>query len=498
MNGRLKVWPLAAAVSVAAHVALLAGLVLVLRPARIPRQPMPETRIDIAAHQVDRSDAIAQSAMGDRVSQAIAPGQGLAGTAIPASYADALPVDPERVTGLAVAPSAAVSLSTTGKAAPSAFLRPASVTATPASPVKMAALSPATTVTAALPATDPAARAFALIQRAGPAETTAAAPAGGTDLPRIAPETQQITPAAADAPARPELSSQNIATRAAPLPPSAEHVTAALAWSGDESRAVDPLSLAAIQAFMQPAGIAAFSADATALRDGLAATLRGVPCARLQTVFRPETGALELRGHVPDDSLRGPVLAALQRQVGPAIPIEDRLLILPHTQCQALTGIAATGLAQSTEKATNPRIVGADAYARDYRYTPGQRLALDVQAPDYDSVIYVDYFDADGNVLHIQPNDIVALEHVAPRSLLAIGREQAGKPSLDLVIAPPYGQEIAVAFATSDPLYDGLRPLVEPAGPYLAFLRDRVSVMRAEKPDFKGEWVYFFITTAAD
>ena len=85
MNGRLKVWPLAAAVSVAAHVALLAGLVLVLRPARIPRQPMPETRIDIAAHQVDRSDAIAQSAMGDRVSQAIAPGQGLAGTAIPKS-----------------------------------------------------------------------------------------------------------------------------------------------------------------------------------------------------------------------------------------------------------------------------------------------------------------------------------------------------------------------------------------------------------------------------
>jgi hypothetical protein len=70
-----------------------------------------------------------------------------------------------------------------------------------------------------------------------------------------------------------------------------------------------------------------------------------------------------------------------------------------------------------------------------------------------------------------------------------------GKEGLQLTIAPPFGQEIAAAFAASEPLYDGLRPIQEPAAPYLAFLQERVREARAKNPDFKGEWVYFFITT---
>ena len=38
--------------------------------------------------------------------------------------------------------------------------------------------------------------------------------------------------------------------------------------------------------------------------------------------------------------------------------------------------------------------------------------------------------------------------------------------------------------------------MVEPAAPYLAFLKSRVAARRAEHADFKGEWVYFFVTTA--
>lgn len=47
------------------------------------------------------------------------------------------------------------------------------------------------------------------------------------------------------------------------------------------------------------------------------------------------------------------------------------------------------------------------------------------------------------------------------------------------------------------PLYAGTRPLVEPAAPYLAWLKQQVRAARAEHADFKGEWVYFFVTTAA-
>jgi hypothetical protein len=78
---------------------------------------------------------------------------------------------------------------------------------------------------------------------------------------------------------------------------------------------------------------------------------------------------------------------------------------------------------------------------------------------------------------------------------MRVGAPDAGEPFLNITIGPPYGQEIAAAFAASAPLYDGLRPLSEPADAYLAWLKTRVAEARARDPDFKGEWVYFFVST---
>jgi hypothetical protein len=97
----------------------------------------------------------------------------------------------------------------------------------------------------------------------------------------------------------------------------------------------------------------------------------------------------------------------------------------------------------------------------------------------------------------LQPNGRVPLEFFAAKMALSVGRDRADKPSLDITVSPPFGQEIAAAFATSQPLYDGVRPLQEPAGPYLEFLKDRVGAARDRAPQFKGEWVYFFISTQA-
>ena len=158
---------------------------------------------------------------------------------------------------------------------------------------------------------------------------------------------------------------------------------------------------------------------------------------------------------------------------------------------------ADVGLPQSTEQTTNDQLIGETSHARAYEYSQGQRLQFDLVAPDYDAVVYVDYFNANGEVIHLAPNETIALELLSAKSLIKVGAEPLGKPSLNITIGPPYGQEIAVAFAASGPLYDGLRPVVEPAAPYLAFLKDKVAQARAFDPDFKGEWVYFFITTKA-
>ena len=267
-------------------------------------------------------------------------------------------------------------------------------------------------------------------------------------------------------------------------------MTAALSLPGAEALS-DPQSVAALQSFLAPE--AAPGGDA--VRDGLEAALSAVPCARVHARFDPEATALVLTGHVPRPEDAAPMVAALQAQVGADIAVLGDLRVLPPPQCQALTAMARAGLPQSTDQITNPLMVGPDTHARAYDYAEGDQLLLDIEAPDYDAYVYVDYFDSAGRVIHLTPNEFVPLFLSSAQAPLRIGAESPDDPGLFITITPPFGQEIAVAFATSVPLFDEIRPLFEPAAPYLDLLRERVARARAETPDFKGEWAYFFVTT---
>ncbi len=66
-----------------------------------------------------------------------------------------------------------------------------------------------------------------------------------------------------------------------------------------------------------------------------------------------------------------------------------------------------------------------------------------------------------------------------------------------LDIAQDHGNVRQVAaFAVTQPLSDEVRPIIEPAAEYLSWMQAQVARARSEDPNFKGEWVYFFITTA--
>ncbi|MDV7143079.1 hypothetical protein R3X27_10330 [Tropicimonas sp. TH_r6] len=317
---------------------------------------------------------------------------------------------------------------------------------------------------------------------ASPQKAQGSAPPSAA-LPDLAPSGATVAASAADTPAATETDASETAPR----------LTAALAWQAGAESEADPISMSAIQAFMQPEALA--QGEGKQLRDGLAALLTDIPCARVQTEFRPETGTLELRGHIPEDGLRGPLLAALQAQMGSSIRVADEMRLLPAPQCGALAGIAAVGLPQSDDQRTNPRVIGENTHVRAYAFREGDPLELELVTPDYEAVVYIDYFDAAGNVIHLQPNETVPLRQEPPASRLTSGIERSDRPFLRSFIAPPFAQEIVVAFAGSEPLYEGLRPIMEPAAPYLAFLTERVTEARAQSPDFKGEWVYFFVET---
>ena len=393
-----------------------------------------------------------------------------AATTLPAAFAAPLPVQtgtPKPLTAQVAAPTVTPTTAITA-AAP----RLAAVTNA------AQALPPATeTAAVAVPVSQPAPVATPVAQpQADPA------PAGEPDIASL-PDTVP-DPA-------PTQIAEPTANSVAATPPPADKIRAELAFPG-QSGEVDPLSLAAFQSFVEP-GLAR---DGNTVRDGLSSFLSSVPCSRLQVSFDPETATLQVNGHVPLNEARAPVLAALQQQMGTNIAVSDNMLILPKPQCDVLTGIADAGLPQSTDQFTNPLVVGADTHALVKDFVKDDRLWFEATGPDYDAVVYVDFFDAVGNVLHVAPNPQAALIEVAAKETFRIGTKDDDDGPFALLIGPPYGQEIAVAFAASRPLYSELRPVVEPAMPYLEWLQERVAEARASDPDFKGEWVYFFIRTS--
>ncbi|WP_372571957.1 DUF4384 domain-containing protein [Ruegeria jejuensis] len=474
------IWLAGIAISLAAHLAVGAVLLWSLEPETMPDQPVPESRMQLSAYQVERSEARPATPDSETASAEDTSGARLGQGAIPRSRAEAvaLPSEPTPVTE---APASTLQASETrGEALATSEAEVATLSATPAPSASLATTAPQAERLTSATASDQS-------------ETVAlAAMPADQSLTTSPAETEPVTLAAPATTKLAEASPVPVAlTQAAP---EVTRAKAALAFSGLGDGPVDPVSLAAFQSFMAPEDAGDAAAE---LRDGIAGILTQIPCARMQVQFEPETNTLQMVGHVPDADMRGPVLEALQAQMGADIAVADTLLVLPRPQCGALNGIAGVGLPQSTDQITNPLLVGEDTHAREFRYTDGQQLILDLTAPDYDAYVYVDYFDAKGQVIHLSPNDSVPLTLAEAKSALRVGAERPGDPGLYITIGPPYGQEIAVAFAASQPLYDEARPLVEPAEPYLSWMKAQVADARAANPDFKGEWVYFFVTTAA-
>ena len=532
-------WTAALAASLVFHAGAGAALMIALRPDPVDNQPRPQTEMQVESYALDRSEAAearpdaleapAETAEGDRLGSgaipqsAARPAEAPPAARLSAAQTTAAPVTeaetPAETAPLAMpvaarlgdtAPASSTIVATEAPVQSSGSVTPPETTALPSAAVTSTPVrTDFATATGITPASLPV-QATAAIQQPGtalapssePAVTLAALSAEAPAAQASGPDAQPLTPATATAaplataPATPDAVAA-LATTSAPLPESEsqpDQIRATLAFPGGRE-GIDPASLAAFQSFMEPGDV---TGGGDPLRDGVSALLAQVPCSRLQVGFDPETTTLTVKGHVPEADLRAPVLAALRDQMGADITVSDDILILPRPQCGALSGIGNVGLPQSTDQITNPLLIGEDTHARVLDFVKDDRLFFDITAPDYAAYVYVDYFDADGNVLHLSPNQQSPLTRAEPDTALRIGTANDDETGLRLFIGPPYGQEIAVAFAASEPLYEGLRPLVEPAAPYLDWLKSRVAEARQRYPDFKGEWVYFFVTTAEE
>lgn len=278
---------------------------------------------------------------------------------------------------------------------------------------------------------------------------------------------------------------------ARPAADSADARQAALAWSGGADTRLDPQSLAAIQSFMAPTP----AGGAPSVRDGLDATLSGLPCSRLTAAFAPGSGEIAVRGHARDRAIAAEAVERVRAAVGASIPVVGDILILPEPQCGVLERVEALGLPQSADQTDDPLVVGRAAQARYLPLEEGEPMAFALEAADYDAYIHVDYFDAAGSVTHLAPNEYAPLSIQPAGRRFAIGAGGADGSGMRLTIAPPFGKEIVTVIAATHPLHRGQRPLTEDGAAYLAVMRDRIAELRVTVPGFRGEWAYMFLET---
>lgn len=236
------------------------------------------------------------------------------------------------------------------------------------------------------------------------------------------------------------------------------------------------------------------AADAANRLDQLEAAIADLDCSRLQLAQLRPMGGFELRGHVPTAELASDLVAASQRLVGEDIRVTGNLMILPPPMCAVLEAVEAMGLRHSDDQWNDPLAVGVQAWADMPRAIDGQAQVFSFQAPEYDAHIYVDYFDGDGNVLHLVPSNFWVENQFGSEAVFDIG---GAEPGPRLVVSPPLGLDIVLVIASTEPIYAGIRPSLEDARRYLAWLHGRVLAQREEHPDFRGEWVFMLMLTEA-
>jgi eukaryotic-like serine/threonine-protein kinase len=190
--------------------------------------------------------------------------------------------------------------------------------------------------------------------------------------------------------------------------------------------------------------------------------LAQVPCSALAASAQDH--ALTVRGYVS--------------QRHGAARLKDTLSALPGVDTVALEVEPVADDKCDTVKALAPywihnwqagRVAALHVRPPGGQLSEGDSLVVDVTTPAYDSYVNLDYYQLDGNVVHMVPSPRAKDNQAPPRYAATVG--SAG----DWVISKPFGSEMVVLLITPAPLFDKPRPESESRADYLRALDARLA-----------------------
>jgi hypothetical protein len=104
----------------------------------------------------------------------------------------------------------------------------------------------------------------------------------------------------------------------------------------------------------------------------------------------------------------------------------------------------------------------------------GDPLVVDITTPAFDSYVNLDYFQLDGNVVHMVPSPRAKDNQAPPNYAASVGTRG------NWVISKPFGSEMVVLMITPAPMFDSMRPEVEPRSAYLHAVAKRLEQLSAK------------------
>ena len=213
----------------------------------------------------------------------------------------------------------------------------------------------------------------------------------------------------------------------------------------------------------EPAGVTAPPMPAL---DAVTAALAAVPCSAL--LASANGRALHIEGYLAKDFSRARLNETLAAIPGVATVTLDVRPVAENT-CAVIATLGPYWAAhRRAGGGASIRLALPNARSGNL-LTEGDSLMVDITTAGAESFATVDYFEADGNVVHLLPNAKARDNRAPARYTATIG-------SLgNWMIGPPFGDEIVALVTTQAPLFDALRPEVEPGADYLRAMEQRLA-----------------------
>lgn len=217
-------------------------------------------------------------------------------------------------------------------------------------------------------------------------------------------------------------------------------------------------------------GVAAPASRAPLSLAAVSPVLAAQPCSALSAAIGGAT--LRLRGYVEQGAGVARLRDALTPVVG-ADAVSLDVQPVSSINCDVVSALApywtSTHQAGSVSAGATiqPKAPGGNLIE-------GSPLVVNVTTPGYDSYVTVDYYALDGNVVHLVPSHRAKDNQAPPHYAATIG------DTGEWIIGKPFGTEMVVLVITPEPLFDGLRPDVEPHAGYLAALKQRLQRIAAK------------------